>query len=183
MIATKTEGNVVKELNWEPAMMVYRSLVGDQVADSLEVRNIQPEAKRYPFGIARDDLEDIVRDPIRATETGELVVLSGVPEHSVMHILKGDNEKLIAAAQQLAADFGKDNSDDQCIVFDCYSRAMLLGQDFQRELTGFADVFWKNRPNTQLVGALALDEIASDGLRTPDFQNKTIAAGLISRGN
>lgn len=105
VIATRTEGNVLKELNWEPAMKVYHELVGDHVADSLSRQEGVPEAKRYPFGIAREDLEDVVRDRLSATEAGELIVLSGIAEHSVIHVLKTDNDKLIDAVAKLGGDF------------------------------------------------------------------------------
>ena len=101
-------------------MKVYRELVGDHVADSLSRQEGVPEAKRYPFGIAREDLEDVVRDPLSATEAGELIVLSGIPEHSVIHVLKADNDKLIDAAAKLGGDFRGAGEVDSCLVFDCF---------------------------------------------------------------
>ena len=135
VVATRTQANVIKELNWEPAMTVYRGLVGDHVADSLGRKEDVPTAKQYPFGIAREGLEDVVRDPLLSTEAGELVVLSDVPEHSVMHILEAAPERLIAAAGQLGADFAATERQANCLLFDCYSRAMLLGDQFSREIS------------------------------------------------
>lgn len=178
VIATRTQGNVLQELNWEPAMKVYREIVGDQVADSLTRQEDVPEAKRYPFGIAREDLEDVVRDPIAATDADELVVLSGIPEHSVMHVLKADNDKLIESAGRLGADFPADAKGDTCLVFDCFSRARLLADDFSREISAFVSALHANKPDCHVEGALALGEISSNGNRFPDFHNKTIAAGL-----
>lgn len=178
VIATRTEGNVLKELNWEPAMKVYRELVGDHVADSLSRQEDVPEAKRYPFGIAREDLEDVVRDPLSATEAGELVVLSGIPEHSVIHVLKADNDRLIDSAAQLGSDFESGGSVDSCLVFDCFSRARLLADDFPREIDAFVTALRAKQPNCRIEGALALGEISSNGDRFPEFHNKTIAAGL-----
>ena len=178
VIATRTEGNVLKELNWEPAMKVYRELVGDHVADSLSRQEDVPEAKRYPFGIAREDLEDVVRDPLSATEAGELIVLSGIPEHSVIRVLKADNDKLIDAAAKLGGDFRGAGDVDSCLVFDCFSRARLLGNDFPREIGAFVTALRTSHPDCRIEGALALGEISSNGERFPEFHNKTIAASL-----
>jgi len=178
VIATKTDGNVVKELNWEPAMSVYRGLVGDQIANSLGRREDVPEAKRHPFGIAREDLEDVVRDPMMAINDGELVVLSGVPENSVMHIMKADNDKLVESARELGNVFSQGGENSHCLLFDCYSRAKLLADAFPNELKAFVTALQEKMPGCSVEGALALGEIASDGNRLPDFHNKTIAAGL-----
>jgi hypothetical protein len=178
VIATKTEGNIVKELNWEPAMSVYRSLVGDQIADSLGRGEDVPEAKRNPFGIAREDLEDVVRDPLLEINDGELMVLSGVPENSVMHTMRADNDKLIASAQELGNLFCDSDGASSCLLFDCYSRAKLLADDFPKELHAFVNALNAKQPSCRVEGALALGEISSDGNRLPDFHNKTIAAGL-----
>ncbi len=183
VVATRTQANIIKELNWEPAMTVYRALVGDQVADSLGRKEDVPEAKRYPFGIAREDLEDVVRDPLLSTEQGELVVLSYVPEHSVMHILEAEPERLIAAAGELAADFTDTDQKTQCLLFDCFSRAKLLDKEFSKELLAFESVLQSKVAGCKVEGALALGEIASDGNRLPDFHNKTMAAGVFNVGS
>lgn len=182
VVATRTEGNVIKELNWEPAMSVYRNLVGDQVADSLTRKEDVPSAKRHPFGIAREDLEDVVRDPLLSTADGELVVLSDVPEHSVMRILEAEPERLIAAAGELAADFACRDDAAQVLLFDCYSRAMLLDRAFPEEISVFARGLRSRLSGCTVEGALALGEIASDGERLPDFHNKTMAAGVFYVG-
>ena len=183
VVATRTQGNIIKELNWEPAITVYRSLVGEEVANSLSRREDIPKAKRFPFGIAREDLEDVVRDPLLSTEQGELVVLSHVQEHSVLHILQADPESLIQAAAALAADFAATDQGARCLLFDCYSRAMLLDRDFPKELRAFESTLQTKLTNCPVEGVLALGEIASDGNRLPDFHNKTMAAGVFYVGS
>ncbi len=178
VVATRTEHNVIKELDWEPAISVYRSLVGDEIAGSLEGKHDDPAAKRYPFGIAREDMEDVVRDPLVTKDSDDLVVLSDVPENSIIHVLHGNPDDLIAAAGRLGADFKSVDKGISCLIFDCYSRAMLLGDDIVKELQSFQDGFDRGPDDFEIEGVLALGEIASDGNRIPDFHNKTMAAVL-----
>jgi hypothetical protein len=155
---------------------VYKSVVGADVANSLR-DTFRPEAKRYPFGIFREDEEDVVRDPMALTEGGGLVCLSDVPENSVMHILHGEAEGLVAAAGQVAAECFSTAAApaEQSLLFDCFSRALLLGDDFELELATIqAGMRQCGHADGVSLGVLALGEISSDGTRVPEFHNKTV---------
>ena len=178
MVATRTKDNVLKELNWEPAMGVYREIVGDDVADSLRDQEDIPKAKRFPFGIAREGLEDVVRDPLVSTGDTDLTLLSNVPENSVLHVLKAETDKLIAAAGELGGSFAPRSAPARCILFDCFSRVKLLGDQFDEELCVFNAALQSRVAGTRIEGVLASGEIASDGNRLPDMHNKTMAAAL-----
>ena len=178
IVATRTEANVLKELNWEAAMGVYREIVGDEVADSLRDQKDIPKAKRFPFGIAREDLEDVVRDPLVSTGDSDLTVLSNVPENSVLHVLEAKPERLIAAAGELGRSFAASPSPARCLLFDCFSRVKLLGDDFGEELHTFNAALHSQVAGARIEGVLASGEIASDGNRLPDMHNKTMAAAL-----
>ena len=180
VVATKTSGNVISELNWRPAIDVYREIVGDDVADSLARGDDVPEAKRYPFGIFQEGLEDVVRDPIRSEADGALVALSGVPEHSLLYVLRGEDEVLIDAASELGRSFPSQKSNRRCLLFDCFSRAKLFDVGIDVELKAFMTGLADADVLATVEGALALGEIASDGCRFPDFHNKTIAACLFN---
>lgn len=175
LVATRTSGNVIQEFNWEPALQIYQSVVGKDVANSLR-DTYRPEAKRYPFGIFREDEEDVVRDPVAIDELGSLVCLSDVPENSVLHVLHGEPDGLIDAARQAASECFDDpgRSGEQSLVFDCFSRALLLDEAFERELDAINQAMSAAQPGLVSTGVLAMGEIASDGVRQPEFHNKTV---------
>ena len=175
LVATRTTGNIIQEFNWEPSLEVYRTVVGTDVANSLR-DTFRPEAKRFPFGISREDEEDVVRDPMALTDTGGLVCLSDVPENSVMHILHGEVEGLVQAAEEATRDCFSIpiEAAAQSLIFDCYSRALLLGDNFSQELTAIANAMSESGNSQGPLGVLALGEIASDGNRLPEFHNKTV---------
>ena len=183
LVATRTEANVIQEFNWEPAVEVYKSVVGDNVATSLN-DTYRPEAKRYPFGIFRENEEDIVRDPMAITDSGGLLCLSDVAENSVMHVLHGKTEDLVKAAGEVSREcfaqppVGSSDS-EQSLIFDCFSRALLLEEEIAAELGAISAAMKAAGSNTPPCGVLALGEIASTGERLPQYHNKTVVVARV----
>lgn len=176
-VATRTRGNVIQELNWEPAGRFYRNLIGE-LAPELGDRPVFPDLNSiYPLCIGKEGGEDVMRDPIDITADDEIVVLSDVPENSVMYLAHGNRDTLVAAAGQAVADCGRPPGITSCFVSDCYSRALMLGNQFTRELDCI-DSGLREAVGIPAEGVLALGEIASDGRRSLEFYNKTTVIAL-----
>jgi hypothetical protein len=112
------------------------------------------------------------------TDADEVVVLSDVSENSVMYLAHGDKDSLIEAARQAVEDCGAPAGVERCFISDCYSRVLMLGEDFgseldtvRRALEGFTDA--------QPEGVQALGEVAANGRQKLEFFNKTIVVGLL----
>lgn len=179
-IATRTDKNVIQELNWEPIMDVYRRALPP------ELRDVSPEdffarvTPTYPFGIYKAGREDIVRDPIRLTESGELVCLSDVPAGSAMYLMHGDPDQLIDAARQAAAEViqARSSPPQNCMICDCFSRMMLLDDAFPRELAAASEQLAQFAPQLEPEGGVLMGEIASDGEQSLEFYNKTFVVSV-----
>ena len=92
-----------------------------------------------------------------------------------MYIMHGDPGTLIEAAT-LAVDECKGSGRQQansCLVSDCYSRALLLGNDFNKELSAVAEKVSLKTGGIILEGVLALGEIG-DGERPLEFITRLI---------
>ncbi|HIE56438.1 MAG TPA: histidine kinase, partial [Chromatiaceae bacterium] len=59
------------------------------------------------------------------------------------------------------------------LVMDCISRALFLGDHFQRELDAFS------QPGLPMLGALTIGEIANHGDDYLEFYNKTAVVGIL----
>jgi len=178
-VVSRSRGNVIQELGWEPAGSFFR----DQVAvqnPALRDKPVFPDLNSvYPLCIAKAGGEDVIRDPMYITDADEVVVLSDVAENSVMYLAHGDRDSLITAARQAVEDCGAPEGVEQCFVSDCYSRALMLGDDFNRELDTARLALSADVP---LEGVQALGEIASNGRQKLEFFNKTIVVGLLHSG-
>ncbi len=63
LVVTRAEGNVLHELNGEPAFNVYRRILAEQEGAGIRPDNFLDVARSYPFGIASSKRgEFIVRD-------------------------------------------------------------------------------------------------------------------------
>lgn len=175
-IATKTNKNVVQELNWQNAFEVYSEVVETQAKQELDADNFFEIAKSYPLGIYRKGEEDIVRDPILVNDQKELVCVGEVPQNTVLNILKGNKNSLIGAAQEAASNCfaNAPKNVKYGMTMDCISRVLFLENDFEKELAAVNSVFQNYDPKLILHGALTLGEIAANSSGFLKFFNKTI---------
>lgn len=184
IVATRTEKNIIYELNWQNAFEVYNSIIKEDCGQAIEVEHFFDVAKAYPFGIIRDINEDIVRDPIAVGSQGELICVGEVPNNSVLSILKGKNTNLIQSASRAAKDVKEAVREEQIIkqifLVDCISRVLFLKDDFNKELQAVSDVFQEENQETEQVGVLSLGEISSDGNGLLLFYNKTMVVGALT---
>lgn len=179
-IATNTSRNTIVELDWQPAMDVYKRVVDANSGKEISAENFFDIAKGFPFGMHKDDVENIVRDPILVNEEGALVCVGEVPQNSALYILKGETDTLVKMAGQAAADAigGAGTAVTQVFLFDCISRVLFMEEDYHKEL----DTIYEKLASQDevLVGALSLGEISSYGKGFLEFFNKTVVIGVIN---
>lgn len=179
-VASRTHGNVIEQIDWEPAGARYLSLVAGETP-SLAGRPVFPDMNAvYPLCLAKEGGEDVVRDPIRVTESGGIATLSDVPENCVLYLAHGDPERLIRAAREAVEACGAPDDVDTCFVSDCYSRTFALGEGFGRELAE-AGAALRRFTDATPEGVLALGELAAAGRHRFELYNKTFVVALIHR--
>ena len=181
VVATRTRGNVICELNWRPACEVYREAVEPLLDEPLTAENFFACSAAFPFGIYKEGREDVVRDPIAVGENGELVCVGEVPENAVLNLLRGERSDLLGAAAQAGRDLRVHGAirAHSSLVIDCISRTMFLGDEFERELATISEHIGSIDAALDVQGALTIGEISSQGDGFVDFLNKTIVAAVL----
>lgn len=176
VVATNTDSNTIKELNWNSAFSVYKDVVESDSGESLTADNFFDIAKGYPFGIIKEGMEDVVRDPISTNEKGELICVGEVPENTVLSILKGKKETLIRAVGRAVDDCLTINDEpiSHCMVVDCISRVIFLEEEYTKELEQVSIKMDVIDQKIIPFGVLTLGEISSYGEGYLEFFNKTI---------
>jgi hypothetical protein len=178
---TGADGTTLKSLDGQPAFEIYEDVLAEEASLDVDPDDFFETAKAYPFGISRMSAEPIVRDPHEVGEDGSVECFGEIPEGEYVHILHGDEQQLVNAAQAAAtAAVGNDSSDDghsamgrstdhgeSLFTFDCISRVLYLGDKFERELA----VIGGDERNP--TGALTIGEIANDGHGHLEYYNKT----------
>lgn len=182
LVATRTNGNVISELNWESPFSIYRTIVEADSGRSLTAENFFSISKGYPFGIMKEESEDIVRDPIAVHHGKEIICVGDVPENAVLNILKGKKPQLIEAAGRAAEQCLEQCGDGehfQCLVFDCISRFLYLEAEFTGELLAIQDRIHARLPKVDVMGVLSIGEISSYGEGYLELFNKTAVVGIL----
>jgi hypothetical protein len=184
-VATRSDRNAIIQLNWRNAFEVYRSTVEADAGVAITPENFFRVASGYPFGIRKEGQEVLVRDPVAVGPGGSLICVGDVPENAALSILKGEPRLLMAAAGLAAREALRDGEADpqrplrHCLVADCVSRALFLGERFSEELDQIVDGLGGQAGGRHPVGMLTLGEISSHGEGYLEFFNKTSVVAVV----
>jgi hypothetical protein len=184
LVATRTHGNVINELNWENAFDIYQNIVEASSGRTLTPANFFSISKGYPFGIMKEGSEDIVRDPISVNQANEIVCVGEVPENAVLNVLQSSKLHLIEAAGKAAEQCLEQcgaGEDFLSLIFDCISRVLYLEDEFADELIAMQSRINAGCPGAEVAGVLSIGEISSLGDGYLELFNKTAVVGLLYR--
>ncbi len=185
LLASRTRGNLIEELNWQPAYSVYRDLVEAETGQPFDVEHFAEVARWFPFGLYRKDAESVVRNPLGVTTEGALVCQAEVPEHATLSLLYGTPAALLAAAREatiqalagVPADRG-DGGMPGAFVIDCIFRKQFLRSTFAAELESITATAAAAGAVRKPAGLLTTGEIASNQSGALDFYNWTAVVGV-----
>lgn len=188
MIASRTSGNVINEINWQDAYSVYSTLVEEDAGLNIDESGFSRLAMAYPLGLIREGREPVVRGPLRTDGSGSLECAAEVPPNAGITILRGDPDALIAAAGQvaheslgaaLAAPAEIAPAAIRPLVVNCLSRSMFLRDRFTEELGAVSESASSLGIPNDVCGVLALGEVSGDGLGTVELLSGTVVVGAL----
>ncbi len=170
-LVTESKGNVLSSLNYESAYSVYQEQIEANSGTRCTYAGLAAMARHYPLGIENLDGEILVREPIDLNND-HLVCVGEIHENSVVYLLKGNPENLVAAAGQTARSLSvmQKQEHDSVLLFDCISRALFLGDEFYKELETIGNNLFRK---DAFFGALTIGEICSNPNGQVRFLNKS----------
>jgi hypothetical protein len=128
---TRSKGNVLFELDGEPALDLYERYLGED-----DVKGLPGTALLFPLRIRnpqRPD-HDIVRTVLAIDNAARSMTFAGdVPEGWMAQLMRGNFDRLAAgaakAARQASSCAGGDRSSDRiALLVSCIGRRLLMGQ-------------------------------------------------------
>lgn len=183
MTVTKSDGEVVHELDGKPAVSIYEEYFGES-ADDLKSEPLARTAITYPLGIKYPDLDEyLIRDPVTVDEKGSITCAAEVPEGVEVRLMIGSKDKAVDAAvdaaNHLMNDFKSQNAEPKFVVmFNCIAREKLFGQRANDEIQAVMEIIGKDVP---LIGFYTYGEQAPIGGELLDtekihsrFYNETV---------
>jgi hypothetical protein len=171
-VVTKSENNVLYELDDKPALDLYKSYLGDLAAE------LPASGLRFPLALrsTADNDKYVVRTLLAVDEQRKSMTFAGdIPQGYLAQLMKADVDRLIDGASEAALLAKQDSvdADDQTlsIAISCVGRRLVLGERAEDELESTLDVL---PPGTRQVGFYSYGEISPFATGHCDLHNQTM---------
>lgn len=171
MRVTKSEGNVVFELDGKPAFEAYQAHAKRQGVE-LGKDNLGSYLIGNELGIYVFDQLQRARAPLSVGSDGSLACAGHIPKGASVCILDGEPDKMVVAAgaaAREARDGLRGNEPAGAIIFDCVCRGMILDGQFEREIRSVRSVLG----DVPVAGFLTYGEIARYSGKLDGWHNTT----------
>jgi hypothetical protein len=155
-LVTRSEGNVLYELDHKSALDLYKSYLGDH-ADGLPATGLL-----FPLSLRSEQLEHrVVRTILGVDEAEQSITFAGdIPEGSYAQLMKANFDRLIDGANtaaKKAADADKLAKAELAVLISCVGRKMVLKQRVEEEVEAVQDVLGAE---AKLTGFYSYGEIS-----------------------
>ncbi|MCH7888744.1 MAG: FIST C-terminal domain-containing protein [Proteobacteria bacterium] len=137
-VITRSQGNVLYELDSQPALDLYKKYLGD------EAQNLPGSALLFPLQIrpTENASHEVVRTIVGVEEENHSMIFAGdVPQGYVARLMRGNFENLIEGAARAArmAETKVNGHDKLAILISCIGRKLLLGQRIGEEVEAVSE--------------------------------------------
>lgn len=166
---TKSQGNVLYEINEQSALDLYKKYLGP------DVDNLPASALLFPLALTiQGQSEPIVRTILSIDEEQKTMTFAGdIPENSKVRLMKANFDKLIDASSKAAENSLKNNrKPDFALLISCVGRKLILGPRTEEEVEAVADALPEG---TMIAGFYSYGEISPfNSSATCQLHNQTM---------
>ncbi len=176
---TRSEGNVVYELDGRPALALYKTYLGDK-ADELPASGLL-----FPLALLGDGNDDrnVVRTLLSVDHEQQSLTFAGdVPQGARVQLMKAHFDKLVDAADEAAgiASVEDMNENALAIAVSCVGRRLVLGDRTEDELEA---IMSRLGPATTLTGFYSYGELSPVAGGSCDLHNQTMTLTLFGESS
>ncbi|MCG6872290.1 MAG: FIST C-terminal domain-containing protein [Gammaproteobacteria bacterium] len=177
-VVTRSEGNVLYELDGRPALDLYRKYLGDQ-ADGLPAKGLL-----FPLSLRRHrrDQEDVVRTILAVDpERNSLTFAGDVPQGWLARLMRANFERLVSGAEDAAglARCKAHNGNRLVLAISCMGRRLVLGERAEEETEAVYHQLMQARDD-HMLGFYSYGEIAPHALGDCKLHNQTMTITTLS---
>jgi hypothetical protein len=173
---TRSRGNVLFELDGEPALELYVRYLGED-----DAKGLPGTALLFPLLIRdpeRPD-HDIVRTVLAVDrEAGSMTFAGDVPEGWTAQLMRGSFDRLAAgaasAAKQAAVGMQDSNGDQVAVLVSCIGRRLLMGQQTTDEVEAAGQELGSGMPRIGFYSYGEISPHAASGMCELHNQTMTV---------
>ncbi len=136
---TKSQGNVLYELDGESALGLYKKYLGEQAV------GLPATGLLFPLGLRLDQGDELlVRTILAVNETDQSLTFAGdVPNGALVQLMKASFDNLVAGAIAAATTSyvaAEQTAPELAILISCVGRKLVLKQQVEEEVEGVQSV-------------------------------------------
>jgi hypothetical protein len=175
-IVTKSEANVLFELDNQPALDLYKKYLGEKS------KELPGAALLYPLKVkSTNEKQSIVRTILNINEAENSMILAGdILENSRVQLMMTNVDTIVDASEAAAVQALKlrEKEPELAILVSCIGRKLVLDQRVEEKVEEVIEVVGKN---TTICGLYSYGEIAPfGGEKNCQLHNQTMTITLIS---
>ena len=146
-MVTKSNGNILYELDGHSALELYKRYLADHAA------NLPASALLFPLSLRLKNSEtSLVRTVLSINESdGSMIFAGDIPQGEYVRLMKANFDRLIEGATQAAEMSNislRNSSPDLAILISCVGRKLVLKQRVEEELESVREVIGNNAAMT-----------------------------------
>lgn len=173
---TKSEGNVLYEIDGKPALDLYKKYLGEKAAE------LPQAALLYPLTVQQNDQsEPLVRTILNIDENANSMILAGdVPLNSKVQLMMSTMDDIAEGASNAAELAMRDRKSkpELAILVSCVGRKLVLDQRTEDEIEEVADIIGDQ---AKIAGFYSYGEMAPfAGKNECQLHNQTMTLTLMS---
>jgi hypothetical protein len=175
-LVTKSDKNVLYELDGLPALELYKSFLGDNAS------NLPKSGLLFPLSMRVNDRDiPVVRTILGVDEDTQSLTFAGnIPEGAYVRLMKANIDRLIDGAEDSAKDAFNitKNKTELAILISWVGRRFVLKQLVEEEVEAVEDIIGNN---PKITGFYSYGEIAPFGVFSPcELHNQTMTVTTLS---
>jgi len=175
---TRSEGNVLYELDGKPALDLYKKYLGERAT------GLPGTALLFPLSVRREGegQELLVRTILGIDEERRSLTFAGdMPQGGVARLMRANTDKLIGSAGQAArqATLGASDVDDTLVIsVSCVGRRLVLGERTEEEVETVVDSAPRRAGHVGFYSYGEISPAAPGG--ASDLHNQTMTVTVFS---
>ena len=138
---TRCDGNVLYELDGEPALEVYKRYLGDHA------KGLPASGLLFPFAMVGEDHNAIglIRTILGVDEAnGSLTLAGAIDPDGYLKLMHASTDRLVNGAEsaaEAAQEMHQSSGDSLAILVSCVGRKLVMGDRVDEEVEAVAEVF------------------------------------------
>jgi len=177
-VITRSEGNVLYELDGKPALQLYKDYLGEYA------EGLPATAFYFPLAMraSRTDEQDgVIRTVLGLDEATQSITFAGdMPQGGLARLMRGNIEQLIEGAADAATDAAMPTPSDSptlAISVSCVGRRLVLGERTEEEI----EAMLNSLPGgTQQVGFYSYGELSPFASGACRLHNQVVALTTVA---